>query len=96
MPDLEQDLRATEEDIAADSSRLASIEREKAGLEPDDPRLAKLSAESERLARQIVPKTVAERDIADELAGSATAGTDPARVPTRPAGSPRRVGSSIG
>lgn len=70
MPDLEQDLRATEEDIAADSMRLAAIEREKAGLEPDDPRLTELSVEGERLARQIVPKTVAERDIAEDLAGS--------------------------
>src|SRR5436189_17910 len=68
MSDQEQDLRATEEDIAADSTRLADIEREKAGLEPDDPRLTQLSAEGERLARRIVPKTVAERDIADEVA----------------------------
>ena len=30
MSDLEQDLRATAEDIAADSSRLAALEREKA------------------------------------------------------------------
>ena len=37
MSDLEQDLRATAEDIAADSSRLAALEREKARLEPDDP-----------------------------------------------------------
>ena len=65
--DLEQDLRATEEDIAADSARLTGIEREKAGLAPDDPRLAELSAEGERLARRMVPKTVAERDIAEEL-----------------------------
>jgi hypothetical protein len=70
MPDLEQDLRATEEDIAADSMRLAALEREKAGLDGDDPRLIELSAEGERLARQILPKTVAERDIVDELAGS--------------------------
>ena len=68
MSDLEQDLRATAEDIAADSSRLAALEREKARLEPDDPQLTELSAESERLARQILPKTVAERDITDELA----------------------------
>ena len=74
MSDLEQDLRATAEDIAADSSRLAELEREKADLGPDDPRLTALSAEGERLARQILPKTVAERDITDELAGTANAG----------------------
>jgi len=70
MPDLEQDLRATEEDIAADSMRLAALEHEKAGLDGDDPRLTELSAEGVRLARQILPKTVAERDIVDELADS--------------------------
>jgi hypothetical protein len=70
MSDREQDLRATAEDIAADASRLAAIERQKAGLEPDDPRLTELSSQGELLARQIVPKTVAERDITDELAGA--------------------------
>jgi hypothetical protein len=70
MPDLEQDLRATEEDIAADSTRLAALEREKAGLDRGDPRLTELSAEGERLARRILPKTVAERGIVDELADS--------------------------
>jgi hypothetical protein len=70
MPDLEQDLHATEEAIVADSSRLAALEREKASLDPDDPRLTELSTEVERLARQIVPKTVAERDIVNELAGN--------------------------
>ncbi|HEV8403625.1 MAG TPA: hypothetical protein VGQ31_11380 [Candidatus Limnocylindrales bacterium] len=74
MFDQEQDLRATEEDIAADSMRLAAIERQKAGLEPDDPRLTELSVEGERLARQIVPKTVAERDIVEDLAASSHAG----------------------
>ena len=70
MPDLEQDLRATEEDIAGDAMRLAALEQEKAGLDGGDPRLTELSAESERLARRIVPKTVAERDIVDELTDS--------------------------
>ena len=70
MPDLEQDLRATEEDIAADSLRLAALEHEKAGLDRGDPRLTELSAEGERLARRIVPKTMAESDIVDELADS--------------------------
>ena len=69
MADLEHDLRATAEDIAADASRLTSIEHEKAALAPHDPRLAELSAEGERLARRILPKAVAERDIADELTG---------------------------
>ena len=67
MPDLENDLRATAEDIAADAARLARIEQEKSGLDGDDPRMAELSAKSEELARRIVPKAAAEREIADQL-----------------------------
>lgn len=65
MSELDDDLRATAEDIAADAARLSRIEDQKAGLEADDPRMVELSAESEQLARRIVPKTVAERKLAD-------------------------------
>ena len=65
MSELESDLRATAEDISADAAKLTRIEDEKAGLDADDPRMAELSAESEQLARRIVPKTVAERELAD-------------------------------
>ena len=58
VSELENDLRATAEDIAADATRLAAIEEEKAGLETDDPRLVELSAEGEAIARRLVPKTV--------------------------------------
>ena len=66
MSELENDLRATAEDIAADATRLAAIEDEKAGLEPDDPRLVELSAEGEAIARRLVPKTAAESELAAE------------------------------
>ena len=66
MSELESDLRATAEDIAADATRLAEIEDEKAGLEADDPRLVELSAEGEALARRLVPKTAAESELAAE------------------------------
>ena len=75
---LEHDLRATEEDIAADSARLTSIEREKDGPAPDDPRLAELSAEGERLARRMMPKTVAEPEKTEELSGPSAPRADPA------------------
>jgi hypothetical protein len=68
VPDLEGDLRATAEDIASDASELTSIEKEKAGLQADDPRLAELSRRGERLARRILPKTIAERELVDDLA----------------------------
>ena len=66
MSDVENDLRATAEDIAADAARLAAIEDEKARLESDDPRLLELSAEGERIARRLVPKTAAESELAAE------------------------------
>jgi hypothetical protein len=66
VSDAENDLRATAEDIAADSARLTRIEVEKARLDGDDPRLTDLSAESEKIARRLVPKTVAERELVDQ------------------------------
>jgi hypothetical protein len=66
VSDLENDLRATAEDIAADAARLAAIEEEKARLGSDDPRLLELSVESEAIARRLVPKTAAESELAGE------------------------------
>jgi cysteine sulfinate desulfinase/cysteine desulfurase-like protein len=65
----EDDLRATTEDIAADAEEVQAIEREKARLEPEDPRMTELSEEVERIARRIVPKTVAERRLVEEANG---------------------------
>jgi hypothetical protein len=65
MTELERDLRATAEDVAADATRIQEIEEAKARLDPSDPRVAELSAESEQLAERLVPKTVAERELAD-------------------------------
>lgn len=66
MSDLDGDFRATTEDIAADAARLKEIEEEKSRLDPADPQAQALSEESEGIARRLVPKTVAEREIADE------------------------------
>ena len=68
MSELEHDTRATAESIAADAARLTGIEEEKADLDADDPRLVELSVESDKLARRIVPKTAAERELAEQLA----------------------------
>lgn len=65
-PDDESDLRATSESIADDASRLAAIEAKKATLSIDDPRLVRLSAEAEEVARDIVPKVAAESAIVEE------------------------------
>ena len=66
MSDLEGDFRATTEDIAADAARLKDIEEEKSRLDPADARAQELSEESERIARRLVPKTIAEREMTDE------------------------------
>jgi hypothetical protein len=66
VSELENDLRATAEDIAADAARLTAIEDEKARLGTDDPRLVELSTEGEAIARRLVHKTVAESELATE------------------------------
>jgi hypothetical protein len=65
LSDREGDLRATAEDIEADAARLHAVESEKAGLAPGDPRAHDLAREAERLAKRLVPKTVAERELTE-------------------------------
>jgi phage regulator Rha-like protein len=73
MPDeLEGDLQATAKDIAADAEVLQTIEDEKSKVDPSDPRARDLAAKAERLARDIVTKTVAEREIVAEAAQGPT------------------------
>jgi phage terminase Nu1 subunit (DNA packaging protein) len=66
MDHTEEDLRATSDAIAYDADRLAEIEKEKASLDVTDSRLVELSAEAETLARHLLPKTVAETELANE------------------------------
>jgi hypothetical protein len=70
MAELDDDLHATAESIAADAERLVAIEEEKRVLEPGDPQMVELSAESERLAGGLVPKTGAETQLAKEARSS--------------------------
>ena len=65
---LENDIQATAEDIAADADALQALEAEKAKVDPADPRAMDLAARAERLARDIVSKTVAERELVAEAA----------------------------
>ena len=60
------DLRATSEDVAADAERLRHIEERKQALPEGDPEQVELSAEAERIARELVPKTVAQWELASE------------------------------
>jgi hypothetical protein len=66
MAEEDDDLKATVETITAESERLTAVEREKATLEPDDPRMTDLSEEAERLAQRLVPLTAAETDLVAE------------------------------
>jgi hypothetical protein len=68
MPELEDDLRATAEDIAQEASDLQEVEEEKTRLAPDDPRVPRLARAGERIARRILPKTIAERRLAEQAA----------------------------
>lgn len=67
MGDREDQLRATTEDIIADSDELRTLEETKAALDPDDPRQDALAARAQEIARELIPKTAAQREIvADE------------------------------
>ena len=66
MTETGDDLRATSEAIVADADRLRDIEERKQDLPDGDPELVELSEEAEAVARGIVPKTVAERELANE------------------------------
>ena len=68
MTDTGDDLKATSESIAADAERLRTIEERKQTLPADHPDVLDLSHQAEQLARKILPKVVAERELAVEAA----------------------------
>ena len=71
MTETSDDLKATSEAIVADADRLRGIEQEKHELPDGDPRLLALSEEAEAIARRLVPKAVAERQLTTEVAKKA-------------------------
>lgn len=71
MTETGDDLRSTSESIAADAERLRGIEEQKQNLPDGHPDVVALSDEAEQLARKILPKTVAERELAAEAAKNA-------------------------
>jgi hypothetical protein len=56
-------LLATTHDIAADALELNAIESEKASLDVADPRQDELAARAVDIARDLVPKTLAQLEI---------------------------------
>ena len=70
MPDdLQSDIHATAEDIAADAEVLRDIEAEKATIDANDPRATELAAHAVTLAREIAVKTAAEHELVAEANG---------------------------
>ena len=66
VSDRADDIRATAEDLIHEAERLKEIEEAKLSLEPGDARLAKLSAQAERVVARMVPKVAAESAIVAE------------------------------
>ena len=68
MPDdLESDIQATAEDIAADAETLQAIEAEKVSLGPSHAQAPRLASRAEGLARSILRKTIAQRELVAEV-----------------------------
>ena len=68
MPEeLESDIQATAEDIAADAETLQAIEAEKVTLGPSHASAPVLASRAEGLARSILRKTIAERELVADL-----------------------------
>lgn len=62
----QDDLRATTDDIKADTAELHAIEEAKASMDPDDPRQDALAERAQDIANGLVPKTAAQREIVAE------------------------------
>ena len=71
MSDIRDDFRAAVENVTHDADEIAAIEREKAELDPANPRARSLSAQAEDLAEELHRKTLVQRDLADTAAKSA-------------------------
>jgi hypothetical protein len=69
MSDAESELHATIDDITTDVARLKTVQARKRDLQPGDPRGTALAKEAVDIASQLVPKTVAERELVDDIAG---------------------------
>jgi hypothetical protein len=67
MPDPIEDLRSTEESIKEDATTVQSMEREKSGLDPRDPRVEELSDRIKDKTAELDAKAAAEQDLSSEV-----------------------------
>jgi hypothetical protein len=68
LTELQNDIKATGEDIATDAERIRQIEQEKVTLTAGDPRLIELANESEALAAKLAVKAKVETALVEEAA----------------------------
>jgi hypothetical protein len=69
VSDAQRQLHATIDDITTDVAHLKDVQARKRELQPGDPRGKALAKEAVEIASQLVPKTVAERELVDDMAG---------------------------
>jgi hypothetical protein len=65
MGDTGQALRETSDALLRDLEVLSTIEEEKRGLEPGDPRLVQLAARIEEIARRVLVGSVRQRQLTE-------------------------------
>jgi len=75
LTELESDIRATADSVAADAERLQAIEETKASLSVGDPRLAELSLEAETLTAKMARKARVESALVREAQPDADVAT---------------------
>jgi hypothetical protein len=68
VPHEQSKLHAAIDAITADVARLKAVETRKRDLKPGDPQGSVLARQAVDIATQLVPKTVAEREIVDDMA----------------------------
>ena len=71
MGDPKEDLRATSESIQHDAGKVDALEREKAALDPADPRVEVISKQVETVVDTMQDKAAAESALAGEIQATA-------------------------
>ena len=66
MSETSSALRETSDALIRDLERLASLERDKRQMTPQDPRLVKIADEVERLALRVLGQSVRQRELTED------------------------------
>jgi hypothetical protein len=84
LTDLTDALRATSDAMLRDLDGLGTLEDEKRGIEPSDPRMLDLADRIEEIARRVLAGSRNQRELTEDIAGTAAPGaTAPAIDDTR-------------